>query len=57
MRTNERQTNQDVIRNPGATLSAPTWPPEKSQQDKLSRPRPRREPHFNDGDLLHGDGP
>jgi hypothetical protein len=58
METKElKKMNRDAIRGSGFVLIAPPWPAESVQRDKLTSPRPLREPHFNDGDLLHGEGP
>jgi hypothetical protein len=58
MKTNQQQTmNPDTIRGPGPVLLAPLRLAESVERDKLSAKRPLREPHFSDGDLLHGDGP
>jgi hypothetical protein len=38
-------------------ITAQPWPAEPDERDNLSPPRPLREPRFNDGDLLDGDGP
>jgi len=53
----QRKINPDVIHGPGPVLGAPLWPTEHDPRDILSPPRLLREPRFNDGDLLHGDGP
>ena len=58
MNTNElRRIKPDIIHGPVVVLVAPAWPDEGRERDNLTSARPLREPHFNDGDLLEGDGP
>jgi hypothetical protein len=57
MNTNEQQRLDPETARPERAPVKRDWRADRDARDKLSEPRPLREPRLNDGDLLHGDGP